>query len=71
MEALEAAVAVELFHAFTLVHDDIMDRSLLRRGQPTVHHAWGEPLAILAGMCCWGSAIGCWSAIGSIPALAS
>jgi geranylgeranyl diphosphate synthase type II len=49
MEALEAAVAVELFHAFTLVHDDIMDRSLLRRGQPTVHHAWGEPLAILAG----------------------
>jgi len=49
MEALEAAVAVELFHAFTLVHDDIMDRSLLRRGQPTVHQAWGEPLAILAG----------------------
>jgi geranylgeranyl diphosphate synthase type II len=49
MEALEAAVALELFHAFTLVHDDIMDRSLLRRGQPTVHHAWGEPLAILAG----------------------
>lgn len=44
-----AAAAVELLHNFTLVHDDIMDRDELRRGMPTVHKIWGEPLAILVG----------------------
>lgn len=38
--AIPAAVAVELFHTWTLVHDDIMDRDVLRRGQPTVHEAY-------------------------------
>ncbi len=46
---LDAAVAVELLHTFTLVHDDIMDRDGLRRGRPTVHVKWDEPTAILAG----------------------
>ncbi|MGQ9759121.1 MAG: polyprenyl synthetase family protein [Candidatus Methanomethylicaceae archaeon] len=47
--ALPAAVAIELLHNFTLVHDDIMDHDLLRRGVPTVHVLWGVPMAILAG----------------------
>ena len=47
--ALPAAFAVELFHNFTLVHDDIMDVAELRRGRPTVHLAFSEPTAILAG----------------------
>ena len=46
---LPAAVAVELIHNFTLVHDDIMDEDELRRGVPTVHILWNVPLAILAG----------------------
>ncbi|MBN2200939.1 polyprenyl synthetase family protein [bacterium] len=46
---LDAAVAVELLHTFTLVHDDIMDRDVLRRGRPTVHVRWDEATAILAG----------------------
>jgi len=43
------AVALELIHNFTLVHDDIMDKSHLRRNIPTVHIAYDEPTAILAG----------------------
>ncbi len=45
----DAAVALELLHTFTLVHDDIMDHDAVRRGQPTVHVKWDEPTAILAG----------------------
>ncbi len=47
--ALPAAVAVELVHTFSLVHDDIMDQDALRRGLPTVHAKWDEATAILAG----------------------
>ncbi len=47
--ALPFAAAVELVHNFTLVHDDIMDRDEMRRGVPTVHKLWGEPMAIIAG----------------------
>lgn len=47
--ALPAAVAVELLHNFTLIHDDVMDQDELRRGVPTVHMIWGMPMAILAG----------------------
>jgi geranylgeranyl diphosphate synthase, type II len=43
------ANAIELFHNFTLIHDDIMDRAPLRRTQPTVHAKYGEPTALLAG----------------------
>ena len=47
--ALIPAVAIEIFHNFTLVHDDIMDRSDIRRGQPTVHVKYNENIAILSG----------------------
>jgi geranylgeranyl diphosphate synthase type II len=48
-DAYMIANAIELFHNFTLVHDDIMDHSVLRRGQPTLHVKYGERTAILAG----------------------
>ncbi|MBP2144522.1 geranylgeranyl diphosphate synthase type I [Methanococcus voltae] len=43
------ALSVELIHNYTLVHDDIMDNDDERRGKPTVHKVYGEPIAILAG----------------------
>jgi len=46
---LDAAVAVELLHNFTLVHDDIMDNDDTRRGRPTVHKKWDVDVALLAG----------------------
>lgn len=48
-EVLECAAALEVFHTFTLIHDDIMDRSPLRRGFPTVWKKWNEDTAILSG----------------------
>ncbi|MBP5572398.1 MAG: polyprenyl synthetase family protein [Bacteroidales bacterium] len=48
-EILEPAAALEVFHTFTLIHDDIMDRSPLRRGQETVWKKWNEDTAILSG----------------------
>ena len=48
-DAWELASAIELFHNFTLIHDDIMDKAPLRRGQPTVHNKYCESTAILAG----------------------
>ncbi|MEE1897559.1 polyprenyl synthetase family protein [Flavobacterium rakeshii] len=48
-EALPAAVAVEIFHNFSLVHDDIMDDAPLRRGKETVHEKWNTNTAILSG----------------------
>lgn len=47
--ALDAAVAMELLHNFTLVHDDIMDQDDTRRGLPTVHKKWDTHIALLAG----------------------
>ncbi len=47
--AMPAAVGIELFHDFTLIHDDIMDKDDLRRGRFTVHKKWGEDAAILVG----------------------
>lgn len=47
--ALPAALAVEVFHNFTLVHDDIMDHATERRGRATVHKLWNESTAILVG----------------------
>ena len=48
-KALHAAMAVEVFHNFTLLHDDIMDDAPLRRGQATVHEKWDVNTAILSG----------------------
>lgn len=48
-EALPAALAVEIFHNFTLVHDDIMDGAPLRRGKETVHKKWDVNTGILSG----------------------
>jgi geranylgeranyl diphosphate synthase, type II len=47
--AWDVGSAIELFHNFTLIHDDIMDRAPLRRGMQTVHQKFGEPSALLAG----------------------
>lgn len=47
--ALHTAMAVELFHNFTLIHDDIMDKAPLRRGKETVHTKWDENIGILSG----------------------
>lgn len=48
-EALHPAIAIEIFHNFTLLHDDIMDKSPLRRSNPTVWKKWNENIAILSG----------------------
>lgn len=48
-KALSAAMAVEVFHNFTLLHDDIMDQAPIRRGKPTVHQHWNTNTAILSG----------------------
>lgn len=48
-DALPAALAIEIFHNFTLLHDDIMDNSRFRRSRPAVHVQFGENTAILAG----------------------
>ena len=48
-KALYPAVGVEIFHNFTLLHDDIMDKAPIRRGQPTVYKKWNDNVAILSG----------------------
>ena len=49
IKALHPAIAIELFHNFTLVHDDLMDNAPLRRNQATVHERWNDNIAILSG----------------------
>jgi geranylgeranyl diphosphate synthase type II len=63
-DALPAAFVMELFHNFTLVHDDIMDKASLRRGQPTVHKKYGDNAAILSGdvMMIW-----CYKCLMNLP----
>lgn len=48
-ESIHAALAVEFFHNFSLIHDDIMDAAPVRRGKPTVHVKWNNDIAILSG----------------------
>jgi geranylgeranyl diphosphate synthase, type II len=48
-DAYHVATAIELFHNFSLIHDDIMDKAPMRRGLETVHTKYGEPTALLAG----------------------
>ncbi len=56
---LPAALAVELLHTFTLVHDDIMDNAAIRRGRPAVHMTYGVNAAILSGDVIVALAMGC------------
>lgn len=49
LKALDAALAIEMFHNFSLVHDDIMDNAPLRRGEETVHEKWDMNTGILSG----------------------
>ncbi|CAN5336076.1 polyprenyl synthetase family protein [soil metagenome] len=49
IDIIKPAVAVEVFHNFTLMHDDIMDQAPLRRGKATVHQKWNNNIAILSG----------------------
>lgn len=47
--AIDVAVGLEMFHNFTLLHDDVMDNADVRRGKPTVHRRWNDNTAILSG----------------------
>ncbi|MCH5221723.1 MAG: polyprenyl synthetase family protein [Muribaculaceae bacterium] len=49
LDVLNQALAIEMFHNFTLLHDDVMDNADVRRGKPTVHRRWGANAAILSG----------------------
>jgi len=49
LAAINEAIAIELFHNFTLIHDDIMDDAPLRRGEKSVHNKWTSDIAILSG----------------------
>lgn len=48
-KALKSAIGIEIFHNYTLLHDDVMDDAELRRGRPTVHRKWNSNVAILSG----------------------
>ncbi len=63
--ALPAAAAVEVFHNFTLLHDDIMDNAAVRRGKPSVYARWGQNVAILSGDAMMISA---YRLLGGVPA---
>ncbi len=67
-DVLPAAVAVELVHNFTLIHDDIMDEADLRRGLTTVHKKWGVSRAIIAGDALYSKAFEILSCTRSEPA---
>jgi geranylgeranyl diphosphate synthase type II len=70
-KALYPALSIELFHNFTLVHDDIMDKAPLRRNQLTVHEKWNDNIAILSGdamMVCAYQEL-CKSDVSMLPAL--
>lgn len=66
--ALPAALAVEVFHNFTLVHDDIMDEADERRGRPTVHVKWDAGTAILVGDLLMGLSYELLGEVDSVPA---
>jgi geranylgeranyl diphosphate synthase, type II len=48
-DAIDPAMGIEIFHNFTLLHDDIMDKAPIRRGNPTVYKKWNQNIAILSG----------------------
>lgn len=70
-DAWHVATAIELFHNFTLIHDDIMDKAPLRRGMETVHKKFGESTALLAGDVMLVAAYDCLSKVSgkSLPSI--
>lgn len=64
-DAWQLAAAIELFHNFTLIHDDIMDKAPLRRGRQTVHEKYGASTALLAGDVMLVAAYECINKVGS------
>lgn len=64
-QAMPAALCVEMFHNFTLLHDDVMDGSPTRRGKPTVHKQWNVNTAILSGDTLYGL---CYDQLLALPA---
>ena len=68
-ELVEAAVAAELLHMATLVHDDVLDRAALRRGRPTVYATGGRPAAIATGDLLFSRAFAVLAATGSTEAV--
>jgi len=66
-KVLPAAFSIELIHNFTLIHDDIMDQDILRRGCPTVHIKWGLPAAILAGDTLYSKAVEILAGVDAAP----
>jgi geranylgeranyl diphosphate synthase type II len=69
-DAVDAAVAVELLHNFTLIHDDIMDNADTRRGQPTVYKKWSSSIAILSGDALFTVSIATLNAYAAHPSFA-
>lgn len=65
--ALPTAAAIELIHTFTLIHDDIMDEDLVRRGRPTIAAIWGNPIAITAGDGLFAIAFGAIARNATVP----
>jgi geranylgeranyl diphosphate synthase type II len=63
--SINAAVGLEIFHNFTLVHDDIMDYAAVRRGQPTIHQKWNPNIALLSGD---GMCIAAYTELSKTPA---
>lgn len=64
-DVLPAALAIEVFHNFTLLHDDVMDKAAVRRGRPTVHVRWNDNTAILSGD---QMVIEAYKLLGNVPA---
>ena len=66
-DALPTAVGIELLHTFTLVHDDIMDKALVRRSRPTVGALWGDEVAITVGDALYALAFDAFTSNADVP----
>lgn len=68
-DALPTAVGIELLHTFTLVHDDIMDKALVRRSRPTVGALWGDDVAITVGDALFALALDAFTSNADVPGI--
>lgn len=68
-DALPTAVGIEFLHTFTLVHDDIMDKALVRRSRPTVGALWGDEVAITVGDALFALAFGAFTAQAEVKGI--